>query len=86
MNGQTSIRLFELVQEFIPDKRKAKEFVSRLEETVDLKFDSIKETMATKTDIAQLEFKLGRAIYIVGLIQFLAIVGSVSAIVNFMLK
>lgn len=93
MNGETSIRLFELVQEFIPDKRKAKEFVSRLEQTVDVKFESYKQTSASKIDLLHLELKMGeieskltRTIYIVGLIQFLAIVGSVLAIVSFMLK
>lgn len=86
MSVHTNIRLFELVQEFIPDKKKAKEFVSRLEETVNMKFNSYKETAATKMDLAQLESKLSKTIYIVGLIQFLAIVGSVLAIVNFMLK
>lgn len=86
MDVKTSIRLFELVQEFIPDKLKAKEFVTKLEEAVDGKFNAHKETIASKTDVAQLESKLSKTIYIVGLIQFLAIVGSVLAIVNFMLK
>jgi hypothetical protein len=49
--------------------------------------------MFLKTDLAEMEKsiekvtkKITKSIYIVGLIQFLAIVGSVLAIVSFMLK
>ena len=49
--------------------------------------------MASKTDLGEMETRIEKrvsevvkSIYIVGLIQFLAIVGSVLAIVSFMLK
>lgn len=46
----------------------------------------IQEILATKADLANVRADLMKSIYIVGLIQFLAIVGSVLAIFNFMLK
>jgi len=41
--------------------------------------------LASKADLATVESKLSKTIYLVGLVQFLAIVGSVLAIVTFML-
>ncbi len=93
MNATTSLKLFDISLEFIKDKNKAREFVSKIEETIDQKFESEKRILASKTDLAEMETRLekrmseiNKSIYIVGLIQFLAIVGSVLAIVSFMLK
>ena len=41
--------------------------------------------LASKADLAMMEAKLSKTIYLVGLVQFLAIVGSVLAIITFML-
>ncbi len=49
---------------------------------VKTEFENKREILATKEDLANLH----KSIYIVGLIQFLAIVGSVLAIVSFMVK
>lgn len=81
MNSATSIKLFKLIREFIKDESKARTFVEKIEEVIDDKFDIQKEMFLTKED----KVDLMRAIYLVGLVQFLAIVGSVLAIVNFML-
>lgn len=43
-------------------------------------------SLALKTDLSEMESKITKTIYIVGLIQFLSIIGSVLAIINFMLK
>lgn len=86
MNAATSLKLFDLTLEFIKDKHKAREFVSKIEETIDQKFESEKRFSASKSDLSEMETKITKTIYIVSLIQFLAIVGSVLAIVNFMLK
>ena len=86
MNANTSLKLFDISLEFIKDKNKAREFVSKIEETIDQKFESEKRFLASKTDLAEMETKIVKTIYIVGLIQFLAIVASVLAIVSFMLK
>jgi hypothetical protein len=55
--------------------------------------ESKREILATKEDLTNIKEDLAnvradlmRSIYIVGLIQFLVIVGSVLAIFNFMLK
>jgi len=40
----------------------------------------------TRQDVADIKSELSRTIYIVGLIQFITIVGSVLAIVTFMLN
>ena len=93
MNATISLKLFDISQDFIKDKSRAREFVSKIEETIDDKFNSEKNILATKIDLAEMETRLEKrmsettkTIYIVGLIQFLAIVGSVLAIVNFMIK
>lgn len=39
MNASTSLKLFDISLEFIKDKNKAREFVSKIEETIDQKFD-----------------------------------------------
>ena len=133
MKSETSLKLFELTQEFIPNKKQAGLFVQRIEETIDDKMEQHHEHLSTKTDLAALQLEvrdqkvelmevisqqkvelmgviinqktelkddiatlrlevrdqkadLIRSIYLVGLVQFLAIVGSVLAIVTLMLK
>lgn len=93
MNAELSLKLFEIAQKFIKDKSEAKEFVTLVQDVVDDKLStkedvfSIKEDiLLLKEDVAKYETRISRQIYIVGLVQFLAIVGSVLAIVNFMLK
>ena len=133
MKSETSLKLFELTQEFIPNKKQAGLFVQRIEETIDDKMEQRHEHLSTKTDPAALQLEvrdqkvelmevisqqkvelmgvvinqktelkddiatlrlevrdqkadLIRSIYLVGLVQFLAIVGSVLAIVTLMLK
>ena len=82
MKSETSLQLYELTQEFIQDKEKAKIFVSKIEKVVAERFENYKGIFLTKED----KVDLIRTIYIVNLVQFLAIIGSVVAIVNFMLK
>jgi uncharacterized protein YegJ (DUF2314 family) len=144
MKSETSLKLFELTQEFIPNKKQAGLFVQRIEETIDDKMEQRHEHLSTKTDLAALQLEvrdqkvelmevisqqkvelmgvindqkaelmgvvinqktelkddiatlrlevrdqktdLIRSIYLVGLVQFLAIVGSVLAIVTLILK
>jgi hypothetical protein len=86
MNAEISLKLYELTQEFIKDNNKAKLFVSKIEETIEAKFDDKSKYLTNKTDLSELETKISNRIYMVGLIQFLAIVGSILAIINFMLK
>ncbi len=40
MNASISLKLFDISQEFINDKVKAWEFVSKIEETIDDKFNT----------------------------------------------
>lgn len=58
MKSETSIKLFELSQEFIPDKKKAGLFVQKIEETIDNKMELRHENLATKTDLADLKVEL----------------------------
>lgn len=82
MNATNSLKLFDITQDFIKDK--AREFVSKIEETIDEKFNSQKGLLVSKLDLAEMETRvekrmsdINKTIYIAGLIQFLAIVGSV---------
>ena len=53
----------------------------KIEQTIDSKFEKQQQLFLTKQD----KVDIMRTIYLVGLVQFLAIAGSVFAIVTFML-
>lgn len=85
MNTHTALELYELSQEFLPDKAKAQAFVRALQSHMEAMIQERNAPLASKRDLATLETKINRSIYLVGLVQFLAIVGSVLVIVRFML-
>lgn len=65
------------------------EVLNEIDDRQNQKFELSKELFLTQKDKIDLLEKINgvnKSIYIVGLIQFLAIVASVLAIVNFMLK
>jgi hypothetical protein len=70
-------------KQFVRDEiQAAKEFVRERFHTLDLKIEQVRSDMELK--IEQTRSELTKAIFISNLIQFLAIVGSVIAIINFM--
>jgi hypothetical protein len=86
----SEIKLFELLKARIGEKE-AEAFVEILETKVDRKFEESKDVLATKTDIgkvredmAKMEVRLVKSVYIVGLVQYLAILASVIAIMKFL--
>ncbi|MEJ7779401.1 MAG: hypothetical protein WKF68_07405 [Daejeonella sp.] len=71
----------------------AEELVSFVKSEVKSEFDSRREFYATKNDIAvvredmvNMKSDLTKSIYFAGIIQFLAIIASIIAIVNFTIK
>jgi hypothetical protein len=56
--------------------------VAYIEQSVDKSVNEKKQLLATKMDVAQLEVRLSRTMYIIGLGQFLAIVASVLALMK----
>ena len=58
MNTANSIKLYELSQEFVKDKEKAKTFVEKIEALVDDKMEQRFEYLATKSDLADLKVEL----------------------------
>ena len=81
----SEIQLYQILKNKLGEKE-AEELVSFVKAEVQLEFDTKREILATKADLANVRADLMKSIYMVGLIQFLAIVGSVLAIFNFMLK
>ncbi|MDF3079107.1 MAG: hypothetical protein K0S09_2996 [Sphingobacteriaceae bacterium] len=81
----SEIQLFQILKNKLGEKE-AEELVSFVKTEVKTEFDNRREILATKEDLANVRGDLMRSIYIVGLVQFLAIVGSVLVIFNFMLK
>lgn len=81
----SEIQLYQILQSKLGDKG-AEELVSFVSAEIKNEFDSRKEILATKEDLYNVKTGLLRSIYVVGLIQFLAITGSVLAIVNFIIK
>jgi len=53
MTASQSLRLYELTLEFVNDKDKAKEYVSKIEEVVDQKFKDKETVLTTKVDLAE---------------------------------
>jgi hypothetical protein len=58
MNADTSLRLFDLTFEFIKDKDKAKDFVFKIEQTIDTKFKDEKDYLASKQDVLELKSEI----------------------------
>ncbi|KIA90877.1 hypothetical protein OC25_24155 [Pedobacter kyungheensis] len=88
----TEIQLFQILKLKLGEKE-AEELVSFVKDEVKAEFENKREILATKEDIAntkeyilQVKSELSKSIYLVGLVQFLAIVGAVIGIINFMLK
>jgi hypothetical protein len=88
----TEIQLFQILKSKLGEKE-AEELVSFVKDEVKSEFENKRVIFATKEDIAntkeyilQLRSELSKSIYLVGLIQFLAIAGAVIGIINFMLK
>lgn len=79
----SEIKLFELLKAKIGEKE-AEAFVEILETKVDHKFEKAKEILATKQSLAELEVRLTRTIYTVGVVPYLAILASVIAIIKFL--
>jgi hypothetical protein len=77
----TEIQLLQILKAKLGEQE-AEQLVSFVKAGVKSEFDNKREILATKEDIASMQ----KTIYVVGLIQFLAIIGSVIGIVNFMIK
>ena len=77
----SEIQLFQALKNKLGEKE-AEELVLFVQNEVKTEFENRKDGLATKDDIANLH----KSIFIVGLVQFLAIIGSVLLIFNFMLK
>lgn len=75
----TSIELFELLKPKLGEKE-AKTLVAYVEERVEEKINQKKDIFLTKDD----KVDIMRSMYIVGVVQYLAILGSMLAIFNFM--
>ena len=75
----TSIELFELLKPNLGEKE-AKTLVAYVEERAEEKINQKKEIFLTKDD----KVDIMRSMYIVGVVQYLAILGSMLAIFNFM--
>ena len=77
----TQMQLFQILKAKVREEE-ARQLVSFVKAEVRSEFDNKREVLATKEDIANMQ----KTIYVVGLIQFLAIIGSVIGIVNFMMR
>ncbi len=77
----SDIELYNLLRSKLGESE-AKSLVDYVKSQVKSEFDSKKEIFLTKDD----KVDIMRSIYLVGVVQFIAIVGSVIGIINFMLK
>ena len=86
----SEIRLYELLKAKL-GTAEAEAFVSLLDSKVDTKFESKKDAFATKEDLHSLEQRMNnrlvdlqKSIYLTSIGNYIAIVGSVLAILMFM--
>ncbi len=77
----SEIQLYNALKTRLGDTE-AQQLVDFVKSEVTTEFNNRKDTFLNKED----KIDIMRSIYIVGIVQFLAIVGSVLAIMNFMLK
>lgn len=77
----SEIQLYNALKTKLGDTE-AQQLVDFVKSEVNSEFNNRKDTFLTKED----KIDIMRSIYIVGIVQFLAIVGSVLAIMNFMLR
>lgn len=77
----SEIQLYNALKTKLGDTE-AQQLVDFVKSEVTSEFNNRKDTFLIKED----KIDIMRSIYIVGIVQFLAIVGSVLAILNFMLK
>ena len=77
----SEIQLYNALKTKLGDTE-AQQLVDYVKTEVKSEFENKKDTFLTKDD----KVDIMRSIYIVGLVQFLAIVGSVLVIMNFMLR
>ena len=77
----SEIQLYNALKTKLGDAE-AQQLVDFVKSEVTSEFNNRKDTFLNKDD----KVDIMRSIYIVGIVQFLAIVGSVLAIMNFMLK
>lgn len=77
----SEIQLFQILKAKLGENQ-AEQLVSFVKNEVKAEFETKREILATKEDISSMQ----KTIYVVGLIQFFAIIGSVIGIVNFMIK
>lgn len=99
MTATQNIQLYQILQEHFGKNENAAKAVSAIEAIVEQKVDTGNkryeellhkdiDTLRSEMDkkIEGVKSDLSRTIYIVGLVQFLAIVGSVLGILSFMLR
>ncbi len=81
----SEIKLYQILKERLGEPE-ASELVYFISSEIKKEFDGRKEIFATKEDLGSVKSDLMKSIYVVGLIQFLAITGSILALVNFAIK
>jgi len=81
----SEIQLFQILKSKLGDKG-ADELVSFVRSEIKTEFDSRKEILSTKQYLWNVKNDLMRSIYVIGLIQFLAITGSILTIINITIK
>ncbi|MBI4647297.1 MAG: hypothetical protein HY738_12090 [Bacteroidia bacterium] len=81
-----SIELYDLLKIKIGEAE-AKTLVTFIEQETENKFEQKKDTLVAEleTKMAQLETRLTRSIYMVGLIQYLAMLVSLIAIIKYLM-
>jgi hypothetical protein len=79
----SEIELFEALSEQV-GKEKAKVLVQYVENKIEKNLDQKKDVFAIKQDLSDLEVRLNRTIYIVGVGQFLAILVSLIGLLKFL--
>ena len=82
MNATQSLAIYKILSKHFKNEDEARVVVEQIEQVVEEKINQKKDIFLTKDD----KIDIMKSIYIVGIIQFLAIVGSIIGLINIYLK
>ncbi|MDR0792492.1 MAG: hypothetical protein LBE82_04225 [Chitinophagaceae bacterium] len=86
MTVSQSLNLYNISLRYFKNEADAKSFVSEIEVIIDNKFDNKKDTLATKTDLADLKAEIIKWMFIFWVGQIAILAGIIFAMLNLYFK
>jgi len=81
----SELNLYEALSKDL-GKDKAKSLIDCIDQKIEKRMEEKTFNLATKEDLAKLETKLSQSVYAAGIVQYVAILASLVAVLNWMAK